>query len=81
MEFSDSVDVFDVNYLSGKIPTDEFYTDVKVRYQAKPARALIIPKPQNRATIKFTTPQRAVTPGQAIVFYDGDKVLGGGTIE
>jgi tRNA-uridine 2-sulfurtransferase len=33
-----------------------------------------------RAQVRFESPQRAVTPGQAIVFYDGERVLGGGTI-
>jgi len=53
----------------------------KVRYQAKPARATVIPLDGGRAEVRFESPQRAVTPGQAVVFYDKRYVLGGGTIE
>ena len=81
MEFSDSATAYDVNFLSGIIPKNEFMADVKARYQAKPSKAKITPIGENRVSVKFDTPQRALTPGQAIVFYDGDKVLGGGTIE
>lgn len=52
----------------------------KVRYQAKPAEAVITPLDTGRVKVMFTEPQRSVTPGQAVVFYDGDIVVGGGTI-
>ena len=39
------------------------------------------PQGENRVTVSFEEPQRAITPGQSVVFYDGDEVLGGGTIE
>ena len=53
---------------------------VKVRYQARPAAALLTPLEDDRVLVEFEEPQRSVTPGQAVVFYDGDLVLGGGTI-
>jgi tRNA-specific 2-thiouridylase len=53
----------------------------KVRYQAAPAKATLYPMDGGRVRLVFEDKQRAVTPGQAVVFYDGDIVLGGGTVE
>lgn len=54
--------------------------EVKVRYSASPAKARLIPLPGGRARVEFDAPQKSVAPGQAVVFYSGDLVLGGGTI-
>ena len=53
----------------------------KIRYKASEASASVIPLDEGWAEIRFDEPQRAVTPGQAVVFYDGDRILGGGYIE
>lgn len=53
----------------------------KIRYHHKEAEAMVAPLGKDRARVKFEEPQMAITPGQAIVFYDGDVVVGGGTIE
>lgn len=55
--------------------------EAKIRYSAKPARAVISPLPAGEIHVRFNEAQRAITPGQAVVFYDGDYVVGGGTIE
>lgn len=53
---------------------------VKVRYRHAPAPAMVEPLVSGTARVRFATPQRAVTPGQAAVFYDGEVVVGGGWI-
>jgi len=53
----------------------------KIRYTAKPAEATIQPLTDGKIATRFVQPQRAATPGQSIVFYDGDHLIGGGFIE
>jgi tRNA-specific 2-thiouridylase len=55
---------------------------VKIRNKHVPAWATLTPDPDShRVEVRFDEPQRAVTPGQSAVFYEGDLVLGGGWIE
>jgi tRNA-specific 2-thiouridylase len=71
----------DVNWPSGEAPTEPFRAEVKIRYTAREAPALVMPlESGRRAQVRFDAPQRDVTPGQAAVFYDGDLLLGGGII-
>ena len=53
----------------------------KIRYRHQPAAATVFALPDGGATVRFEQPQSAIAPGQAVVFYDGDRVLGGGWIE
>jgi tRNA-uridine 2-sulfurtransferase len=53
----------------------------KIRYRAKDCGVSVFPLPDNRLEVRFLEPQRAITPGQALVLYSGDRVLGGGWIE
>ncbi|MFH1559828.1 MAG: tRNA 2-thiouridine(34) synthase MnmA [Chloroflexota bacterium] len=69
-----------VNYLSGVSPQRPVEVEAKIRYKSSPAQATLIPR-DGWAEIRFQEPQRAITPGQAVVFYQGDEVLGGGVIE
>jgi tRNA-specific 2-thiouridylase len=80
MEFSWELIADDVNFISGEIPKEPIKVHAKIRYQARPAEAWILPIDETSARVLFDTPQRAITPGQAVVFYDGDIVLGGGTV-
>jgi len=58
-----------------------FRAEARIRSRHSPAPATIIPKEGFRLGVRFDTPQRAVTPGQALVLYDEERVLGGGWIE
>ena len=53
----------------------------KIRYAATPAEAVISPGTGDTIEVRFKKPVRAITPGQAVVFYQGDVVVGGGTIK
>jgi len=70
----------DVNWSSGEVPTEPFRAEVKIRYTAKEAEALVTPIGENQVQVQFDAPQRDVTAGQAAVFYQGDLLLGGGII-
>lgn len=78
--FSREAEVFDFNWISGTVPQGEFRCKVKIRYRQPEQWATVIPTGKNTVHIVFDEPQRAITPGQAAVLYDGDIVLGGGTI-
>lgn len=69
-----------VNWVAFDEPTTPVRAEVRVRYRHAPAPARITPQKNNRAHIIFDEPQRAITPGQATVFYHGDEVVGGGWI-
>jgi len=69
-----------VNWISIAEPAEPLHGQAKIRHKHAPAAATIEALPGNRARITFDKPQRAVTPGQAAVFYNGDVVLAGGWI-
>ncbi|HET6852145.1 MAG TPA: tRNA 2-thiouridine(34) synthase MnmA [Pyrinomonadaceae bacterium] len=69
-----------VNWIAFDDPNEPVRAEVRVRYRHTAAPATITPLPNQRARIVFDEPQRAITPGQASVFYRGDEVVGGGWI-
>ena len=71
----------DVNWLAIAEPSEPVSCEARIRYRAADAPATVEALPGGRARVRFTEPQRAISPGQAVVFYDGDDVLGGGWIE
>jgi tRNA-specific 2-thiouridylase len=70
-----------LNWVSIDAPLAPLRCSVKIRYRHESAPALVTPLSADRAQVVFDVPQRAVTPGQAAVFYDGEVLLGGGIIE
>ncbi len=73
-------EIDDVNWVSCDKPEAAVCASVKIRHKHEPAPAVIEPLDAKRVRVTFDSPQRAITPGQAAVFYDGDRVLGGGWI-
>jgi tRNA-specific 2-thiouridylase len=71
----------DVNWVSIACPAEPLRAQVKIRNKHMAAGATLFARGEGMVEVRFDEPQRAVTPGQAAVFYDGDLVLGGGWIE
>jgi len=69
-----------VSYVAGQPPRRSLAITAKIRYSAPEAVATLTPLYGERAKVSFATPQPSITPGQAVVFYDDDVVLGGGVI-
>jgi len=70
-----------VKWVSGQAPVTVTEITAKIRYKSPEAKAILHSLPPSSVELHFAEPQRAITPGQAVVFYLGDEVLGGGTIE
>jgi tRNA-specific 2-thiouridylase len=68
-----------LNWVLGKASTEPISITVKVRYKAPEVAAEL--RLTDRAEVRFTEPQQAIAPGQSVVFYHGDAVLGGGVID
>ena len=78
--FSRDARVQELHWCAGIAPASPVRCSVKLRYRHPEQPAQVFPAPDGTARILFDEPQRAATPGQAAVFYDGDTVLGGGTL-
>ena len=70
----------DVNWIAIDCLGGPMRVRVKIRHRHEPAPALLEDALNNEVRVTFDEPQRAITPGQAVVFYDGDLVVGGGWI-
>ncbi len=69
-----------VNWAGDLLPNDSSEVTVKIRYAHPGTSATVTPLPEQRARVQLHEAQKAVTPGQAAVLYDGDVVAGGGWI-
>lgn len=78
--FGTELVAIDNNFVLYENVTAPIPVQAKIRYSAKPADAIISPVDNGRLRVAFEHPQRAITPGQAVVYYEGDLVVGGGTI-
>ncbi|MCL6414894.1 tRNA 2-thiouridine(34) synthase MnmA [Aestuariirhabdus sp. Z084] len=79
--FSDSLSLSEIHWISGQAPVLPTKLKAKVRYRQADQDCILLPTTEDSFKVEFDAPQRAVTPGQSIVFYDGDCCLGGGVIE
>jgi tRNA-specific 2-thiouridylase len=78
--FSEGLFARNMNWIISQ-PTAPLVATCKIRYRHQPVPCWVMPLADNRAEVRFPGREKAVTPGQAVVFYDGDEVLGGGWIE
>lgn len=78
--YASSLFARDVNWLIGE-PTQEISVCAKIRYGSREAKACVLPLAKGSVKVSFCEKQRAVTPGQSVVFYEGNRLLGGATIE
>ncbi|MBQ9616586.1 MAG: tRNA 2-thiouridine(34) synthase MnmA [Selenomonadaceae bacterium] len=70
-----------LKWMQQEEPKTQFRAMAKIRYGRRVAACRVLPLGDGQARVEFDEPQRAVTPGQSVVFYEGDYVLGGGIIE
>jgi tRNA-specific 2-thiouridylase len=75
------LDASNVNWIAGHPPTANARVTAQIRYRHREAAATLDAREDNRVHVTFDEPQTAIAPGQAVVFYDGDEVVGGGWIE
>ena len=79
--YSRTLTAKELNWMAFDTPPDSFRASAKIRYRHTEQPCTVKALPGGRVAVEFDEPQRAATPGQAVVFYDGDTVLGGGVIE
>ena len=79
--YSRALTAKELNWMAFDTPPDSFRASAKIRYRHAEQPCTVKVLPGGRVAVEFDEPQRAATPGQAVVFYDGDTVLGGGVIE
>jgi tRNA-specific 2-thiouridylase len=79
--YADTFLVDSVNWIVPQKMISSHHTQVKIRYNHSGSEASISPKGASDLEVKFKSPQKAITPGQAAVFYDGETMLGGGWIK
>ncbi len=79
--FASSLEATDNAFIPFEQLTNPIQVEAKIRYNGSAAAASLVPLSQGHILVQFAEPQRAITPGQAVVYYQGDWVIGGGTIQ
>jgi len=70
-----------MNWVSMEIPQETIEVNARIRYNSPEVKAYLTPEGKTQVRVVFAEPQKSVTPGQSVVFYDGDVVLGGAVID
>lgn len=78
--YADEFEADELNWIAIEGLAAPLRVHARIRYRHEGAAATLSPAPGGAVAVKFDAPQRAITPGQAVVFYDGDVVVGGGII-
>ena len=78
--YSRALTAKELNWMAFETPPDSFRASAKIRYRHTEQPCTVTALPGGRVAVEFDEPQRAATPGQAVVLYNGDTVLGGGVI-
>lgn len=78
--FSNELYADKINFISFEKLENEMECEAKIRYSSKPASCKVMQVGDDRVRVVFDEPQRAITPGQAVVFYKGNEIIGGGRI-
>lgn len=79
--YKDTLTATDINLLVDEAFESPIRLQAKIRYRHTPATATVTRTDENTFSVKFDLPQRAIAPGQSLVLYDGDRVVGGGIIQ
>lgn len=79
--YKDELEAEELNFLLNQLQDKPIEITAKIRYRSQEAKATLYKIEKGVAKVKFKKPQRAITPGQSVVFYIGDIVLGGGKIK
>jgi tRNA-specific 2-thiouridylase len=79
--FSRGLLASEIHWISGIEPEAKLRCTAKFRYRQPDQQVTVVKKDELHYDVRFDKPQKAITPGQAVVFYDGESCLGGGTID
>ncbi len=79
--YSNALTAAQLSWVSGEVPAQQFHCTAKFRYRQNDEGVSVSIDGANQCLVTFDRPQRAITPGQSVVFYDGEVCLGGGIIE
>ena len=80
MLFKSDLQAIKLDWVAGQAPSDKFSCKAKVRYRQPDQLCDVVVNDDESVSVHFAQLQRAITPGQSVVFYDGDVCLGGGVI-
>lgn len=79
--YKSSLVASNLNFIPFNVLDKEMAVEAQIRYNMMPSSATILPLSEDKVIVKFAQKQRAITPGQSVVFYQRDKVLGGAIID